>query len=194
MKVERLKSAAGCTLEGPLLITPQVFGDARGFFLESWNQQAFAAALEVDGQPVPGFVQDNHSRSARGVLRGLHYQLPPHPQGKLVRCELGEIFDVAVDLRRSSPSFGQWVGARLSGANHQQLWVPVGFAHGFMTLSDHAEVLYKTTDFWNPGCERAIRWDDPTLAVNWPFADAQVSAKDGVAPAWLDLSAADLFA
>jgi dTDP-4-dehydrorhamnose 3,5-epimerase len=193
MKVERLQSAAGCTLEGPLLITPQVFGDARGFFLESWNQQAFAAALEVDGQPVPGFVQDNHSRSARGVLRGLHYQLPPHPQGKLVRCVLGEIFDVAVDLRRSSPSFGQWVGARLSGANHQQLWVPVGFAHGFMTLSDHAEVLYKTTDVWNPGCERAIRWDDPTLAVNWPFADAQVSAKDGLAPAWLDLSAADLF-
>lgn len=193
MKVERLQSAAGCTLEGPLLITPQVFGDARGFFLESWNEQAFAAALEVDGQPVPGFVQDNHSRSARGVLRGLHYQLPPHPQGKLVRCVLGEIFDVAVDLRRSSPSFGQWVGARLSGANHQQLWVPAGFAHGFMTLSDHAEVLYKTTDFWNPGCERAIRWDDPTLAVNWPFADAQVSAKDGFAPAWLDLSAGDLF-
>lgn len=193
MKAERLQSAAGCTLEGPLLITPQVFGDARGFFFESWNQQVFAAALEADGQPVPGFVQDNHSRSARGVLRGLHYQLPPHPQGKLVRCVLGEIFDVAVDLRRSSPSFGQWVGARLSGANHQQLWVPVGFAHGFMTLTDHAEVLYKATDFWNPSCERAIRWDDPTLAVTWPCADAQVSAKDGVAPAWLELSAADLF-
>jgi dTDP-4-dehydrorhamnose 3,5-epimerase len=193
MKVERLQSAEGCTLEGPLLITPQVFGDLRGFFFESWNQQAFAAALEADGQSVPGFVQDNHSRSARGVLRGLHYQLPPHPQGKLVRCVLGEIFDVAVDLRRSSPSFGQWVGARLSGANHHQLWVPEGFAHGFMALTDHAEVLYKTTDFWHPGCERAICWNDPTLAVSWPFADAQVSAKDGTAPAWLDLSAADFF-
>ena len=135
MQAERLKANSGATLSGPLLITPKVFGDDRGFFFESWNQAAFATALEEDGQPVPAFVQDNHSRSSRGVLRGLHYQLPPHPQGKLVRCVLGEIFDVAVDLRRSSATFGQWVGAHLSAENHQQLWVPAGFGHGFLTLS-----------------------------------------------------------
>jgi dTDP-4-dehydrorhamnose 3,5-epimerase len=131
MNAERLHTASGTSMAGPLLITPRVFGDDRGFFFESWNQRAFAAALEADGQPVADFVQDNHSRSSCGVLRGLHYQLPPHPQGKLVRCVLGEILDVAVDIRRGSASFGQWVGARLSAANHQQLWVPAGFAHGF---------------------------------------------------------------
>ena len=193
MNAERLHTTAGFPLAGPLLITPRVFGDDRGFFFESWNQRAFAAALEADGQPVPEFVQDNHSRSSQGVLRGLHYQLPPHPQGKLVRCVLGEIFDVAVDLRRGSASFGQWVGARLSAANHQQLWVPVGFAHGFLTLSDHAEVLYKATDFWHRGSERAIRWDDPTLSVTWPFSDVQVSAKDGLASALAALPASELF-
>ncbi|PWL22582.1 MAG: dTDP-4-dehydrorhamnose 3,5-epimerase [Synechococcus sp. XM-24] len=198
MKVERLQSAAGATLEGPLLITPRVFGDDRGFFFESWNHRVFAAALEADGQPVPAFVQDNHSRSSSGVLRGLHYQLPPHPQGKLVRCVLGEIFDVAVDLRRSSSTFGQWVGATLSAANHQQLWVPAGFAHGFLTLSEHAEVLYKTTDFWSRDCERAIRWDDPQLAISWPplagaTATPLLSDKDAVAPLLAQLSSPDLF-
>ena len=193
MNSQRLQTSAGLTLNGPLLIAPKVFGDDRGFFFESWNQRGFAAALEADGQMVPDFVQDNHSRSMRGVLRGLHYQLPPHPQGKLVRCVVGEIFDVAVDIRRSSPTFGQWVGARLSAVNHQQLWVPVGFAHGFMTLTEHAEVLYKATDFWNPDCERAIRWDDPSLCVSWPFSEAQVSDKDGAAPALLELSTVDLF-
>ena len=189
MQAERLTTDSGTTLSGPLLITPRVFGDDRGFFLESWNQTAFAAALEADGQPVPAFVQDNHSRSSRGVLRGLHYQLPPHPQGKLVRCVVGEIFDVAVDLRRSSATFGQWVGAHLSAANHQQLWVPAGFGHGFLTLSEHAEVLYKTTDFWSRDCEQAVRWDDPDLAIAWPAlegADAaaspRLSAKDAEAP------------
>jgi dTDP-4-dehydrorhamnose 3,5-epimerase len=155
-------------VQGPLLLTPRVFGDARGFFFESWNQRQWAELLAEHGQEPVALVQDNHSRSSRGVLRGLHYQLPPQPQGKLVRCVAGEIFDVAVDLRRSSPSFGQWVGARLSAGNHQQLWVPVGFAHGFLTLSEQAEVLYKTTDFWSQPCERAIRWDDPDLAVSWP--------------------------
>ena len=193
MNSQRLQTSAGLTLNGPLLIAPKVFGDDRGFFFESWNQRGFAAALEADGQMVPDFVQDNHSRSKCGVLRGLHYQLPPHPQGKLVRCVLGEIFDVAVDIRRSSPTFGQWVGARLSAVNHQQLWVPVGFAHGFMTLTENAEVLYKATDFWNPDCERAIRWNDPSLFVMWPFSEAQVSDKDGVAPALQDLSPDDLF-
>ena len=198
MNVERLQSAAGATLEGPLLITPRVFGDDRGFFFESWNQRAFAAALEADGQPVPAFVQDNHSRSSSGVLRGLHYQLPPHPQGKLVRCVLGEIFDVAVDLRRSSATFGQWVGATLSAANHQQLWVPAGFAHGFLTLSEHAEVLYKATDFWSRDCERAIRWNDPQVAISWPpLAGATptplLSDKDAVAPLLAELSSPNLF-
>jgi dTDP-4-dehydrorhamnose 3,5-epimerase len=194
MKAERLLitagAIAGTPVAGPLLITPQVFGDERGFFFESWNQQAFAAALEADGQPMQEFVQDNHSRSSQGVLRGLHYQLPPHPQGKLVRCVLGEIFDVAVDLRRGAPTFGHWVGARLSAANHQQLWVPAGFAHGFLTLSEQAEVLYKTTDFWSRACERAIRWDDPQLAIAWPqlssLATPLLSAKDAAAPRLAD--------
>lgn len=196
MKAERLLitagAIAGTPVAGPLLITPQVFGDERGFFFESWNQQAFAAALEADGQPMQEFVQDNHSRSSQGVLRGLHYQLPPHPQGKLVRCVLGEIFDVAVDLRRGAPTFGHWVGARLSAANHQQLWVPAGFAHGFLTLSEQAEVLYKTTDFWSRDCERAIRWDDPQLAIAWPqlssLATPLLSAKDAAAPRLADQS------
>ncbi len=194
MQAERLQTTMGLPVAGPLLITPRVFGDERGFFFESWNQRAFAEALEADGQAVPpAFVQDNHSRSSCGVLRGLHYQLPPQPQGKLVRCVLGEIFDVAVDIRRGSPSFGQWVGATLSSANHQQLWVPAGFAHGFLTLSEHAEVLYKTTDFWNRDCEHTICWDDPQLAIAWPqLADAglpgapQLSEKDAIAPLLID--------
>jgi len=199
MQAERLISSGGLQLQGPLLITPRVFGDDRGFFFESWNQQAFAAALEADGQPVPPFVQDNHSRSSRGVLRGLHYQLPPHPQGKLVRCVLGDIFDVAVDIHSGSATFGQWVGAHLSASNHQQLWVPAGFAHGFLTLSEQAEVLYKTTDFWSRDCERAIRWNDPQLAIGWPLeplagAEPQLSEKDAAAPLLAELAAADLFA
>jgi dTDP-4-dehydrorhamnose 3,5-epimerase len=199
MNAERLNSPTGTTIAGPLLITPRVFGDERGFFFESWNQHTFAAALEADGQAAPDFVQDNHSRSSQGVLRGLHYQLPPHPQAKLVRCMQGEIFDVAVDLRRGSATFGHWVGARLSAANHQQLWVPVGFAHGFLTLSEHAEVLYKTTDFWSRDCERAIRWNDPQLAIAWPPQEGVaapeaplLSDKDAAAPALAGLSDADL--
>ena len=193
MQVEVLTTAAGVPVQGPLLLTPRVFGDERGFFFESWNQQAFNAAA---GDTA--FVQDNHSRSSRGVLRGLHYQLPPHPQGKLVRCVLGEIFDVAVDIRRSSPTFGQWVGAVLSADNKQQLWVPAGFAHGFLTLSEQAEVLYKTTDFWSRECERAIRWDDPQLGIVWPLealagAEPQLSEKDAVAPLLAELAEGDLF-
>ena len=189
MQAERLTSPSGSILSGPLLITPKVFGDDRGFFFESWNESAFAAAMQADGQTVPTFVQDNHSRSSCGVLRGLHYQLPPHPQGKLVRCALGAIFDVAVDLRRNSATFAQWVGARLTAENHLQLWVPAGFGHGFLTLSEHAEVLYKTTDFWSRGCEQAVRWDDPDLAIAWPDVEGVASAsspllseKDAQAP------------
>ena len=170
-------------IDGVFVLEPRVFGDARGFFFESFNARDFAAATGVD---TP-FVQDNHSRSAQGVLRGLHYQLEPEPQGKLVRCPVGVIFDVAVDLRRSSATFGEWVGAELSADNQQQLWVPVGFGHGFLTLSENAEVLYKASGFWNKGCERSLRWDDPTVAIAWPLealhgVEPLLAAKDGAAP------------
>ena len=165
-----------------LIIEPKVFGDARGFFMESWNQSRFDDAV---GSPVR-FVQDNHSRSARGVLRGLHYQLPPHAQGKLVRVTSGVVFDVAVDLRRSSPTLGRWVGCELSADNHRQFWIPPGFAHGFVVLSDSADFLYKTTDYHAPDCEAAVRWDDPELAITWPALGMAplLSAKDQQAPSW----------
>lgn len=158
-----------------LLIEPRVFGDARGFFYESYNEQAFAAA---SGLQV-AFVQDNHSKSGIGVLRGLHYQLPPKAQGKLVRVVRGEVFDVAVDIRRGSPTFGRWVGANLSAENKRQMWIPEGFAHGFLTLSDEVEFLYKTTDYYSPEHERCVAWDDPDLAVEWPLTQApMLSGKD----------------
>ncbi len=158
-----------------LLIEPKVFGDERGFFFESFNQRAFNEATGLDLQ----FVQDNHSKSARGVLRGLHYQLPPAAQGKLVRVTAGEVFDVAVDIRPGSPTFGRWVGELLSAENRRQLWIPVGFAHGFLVLSESAEFLYKTTDYYAPQYERCIRWDDPDLAIPWPLQGApELSAKD----------------
>jgi dTDP-4-dehydrorhamnose 3,5-epimerase len=161
-----------------VLIEPKVFGDERGFFLESFNQQRFEAGVGRQGN----FVQDNHSRSARNVLRGLHYQVR-QPQGKLVRVVRGEIYDVAVDIRRSSPTFGQWVGDVLSEENKRQLWVPEGFAHGFVVLSETADVLYKTTDYWAPEHERGIRWNDPALAITWPFeGDPVLSGKDRDAP------------
>jgi len=181
MQVEQLHTASGGLMEGPLLITPQVFGDARGFFYESWNQRRFDEAVGA----ATSFFQDNHSRSSRGVLRGLHYQLEPEPQGKLVRCPVGAIFDVAVDLRRGSPTFGQWVGAELSADNHRQLWVPVGFAHGFLTLSDHAEVLYKASGFCSKTCERSLRWNDPEVGITWPL-----DRLAGVAPLLADKDAA----
>ncbi|MDF2396775.1 dTDP-4-dehydrorhamnose 3,5-epimerase [Pseudomonas sp. 3MA1] len=161
-------------LPGVLIIEPKVFGDERGFFYESFNAKAFEEATGVRVQ----FVQDNHSRSQKGVLRGLHYQLQ-NTQGKLVRVTQGEVLDVAVDIRRSSPHFGQWVAVRLSAQNHRQLWVPEGFAHGFVVLSDFAEFLYKTTDYYTPSAERSIRWDDPTLAIDWELTEPpQLSAKD----------------
>ena len=183
MQLEQLSTASGQPMQGPLLITPQLFADDRGFFYESWNQRRFDDAV---GEPIT-FSQDNHSRSSRGVLRGLHYQLEPEPQGKLVRCVEGEIFDVAVDIRRSSPTFGQWVGARLSDTDHRQLWVPVGFAHGFLTLSENAVVLYKASGFWNRDCERSIRWDDPDLGIDWPREvlegqEILLADKDAAAP------------
>ena len=170
-----------------VLFTPKVFGDDRGFFYESYNARVFT---EVTGLQ-PDFVQDNHSRSVKGVLRGLHYQLAPHAQGKLVRVLQGEVFDVAVDIRRSSPTFGKWVGAVLSAENKQQLWIPAGFAHGFVTLSETAEFVYKTTDFYSAKSERCIAWDDPQIAIDWRFdGQPQLSGKDqqGVA-----LSLAEVF-
>lgn len=163
------------TLPGVMLIEPKVFGDDRGFFFESFNQRVF---MENTGL-APTFVQDNHSRSARNVLRGLHYQIK-QPQGKLVRVTSGEVFDVAVDIRRGSPTFGRWFGHVLSAENKKQLWIPPDFAHGFLVLSDFAEFLYKTTDYWAPEHERCIRWDDPTLAIDWPleFGQPILSAKD----------------
>ena len=167
-------------LDGVLIIEPRVFADDRGFFFESYNQKALAEVIGFGGE----FVQDNHSRSVRGVIRGLHYQLPPDEQGKLVRCIRGEVFDVAVDIARSSPSFGDWTGAVLSEENHRQLWVPSGFAHGFMAMSDMAEVLYKTTTYHAPDSERSIRWDDPRIGIEWPEVgvDPILNERDLAAP------------
>lgn len=198
MKRERLTSLTGVQILGPLLFTPRIFQDERGFFFESWNAVAFANALHAEGQPVPAFVQENHSRSIRGVLRGLHHQLPPNPQGKLVQCVVGEVFDVIVDLRSSSPSFGEWVGVHLSDSNHKQLWVPHGFAHGFLSLSQQVDVLYKVTDFWRPDYERVTRWNDPDIAIQWPIdllSDLipKLSVRDSIAPCLAEHSSNDLF-
>ncbi|AAZ97731.1 dTDP-4-dehydrorhamnose 3,5-epimerase [Thiobacillus denitrificans ATCC 25259] len=160
-----------------LLLEPKVFGDARGFFLESWNRKTFSAlGLDVD------FVQDNHSRSARGVLRGLHYQIKD-PQGKLVRVVNGSVFDVAVDLRRASPNFGRWVGYELSAENQRMLWIPPGFAHGFLVLSESADFLYKTTAYYAPEWDRGVCWNDPEIGIEWPWSGSPtLSAKDQVLP------------
>jgi len=170
-----------------ILFTPKVFSDERGFFYESFNQQKFE---ELTGLKR-SFVQDNHSKSQKGVLRGLHYQLPPKSQGKLVRVVQGEVFDVAVDIRKSSPTFGQWVGARLSAQNKQQLWIPEGFAHGFVTLSETAEFLYKTTDYYAPEYERCILWNEFHINIHWPLADMPIlSGKDKQG---LSLNGAEVF-
>jgi dTDP-4-dehydrorhamnose 3,5-epimerase len=182
VKVERTR------LPEVLIVEPRVFGDERGFFQESWNKARFDEAV---GYPVD-FVQDNHSRSSRGVLRGLHYQIQ-QAQGKLVRVVRGRVFDVAVDLRRSSPRLGQWVGVELSAENHRQLWVPPGFGHGYLTLSDTADFLYKATDYYAPEHERALAWDDPHVGVQWPLAELAdagmapvLSAKDAAGRHWAD--------
>ncbi|MFM5980357.1 MAG: dTDP-4-dehydrorhamnose 3,5-epimerase [Sphaerospermopsis kisseleviana] len=159
-----------------LLIEPKVFGDERGFFYESFNERVFLDKTGI----LPHFVQDNHSRSVKNVLRGLHYQIQK-PQGKLVRVVVGEVFDVAVDLRKSSPTFSQWVGVHLSAENKHQLWIPPGFAHGFLVLSEYAEFLYKTTDYYAPEYDRTILWNDPDLAIAWPIEDEPIiSTKDKV--------------
>ena len=157
-----------------VLIEPRVFGDSRGFFLESFKQELFNQATGTQHD----FIQDNHSRSSKGVLRGLHYQLNPHAQGKLVRVITGAVFDVAVDIRRSSPTFGQWVGAELTAENHHQLWIPPGFAHGFVVLSDTADFVYKTTAYYAPETDRGILWNDPDIGIEWPQLDIPFSLSD----------------
>ncbi|HEX6705398.1 MAG TPA: dTDP-4-dehydrorhamnose 3,5-epimerase [Albitalea sp.] len=165
-------------LHGVLVLEPKVFGDERGFFMESFNQRTFESATGVSAM----FVQDNHSRSTKGVLRGLHFQRAPHAQGKLVRVTRGAVFDVAVDIREGSPTFGRWIGLELSDRNHLQLWLPPGIAHGFLVTSDSADFLYKTTDYYVPDAEGCIRWDDPRLAIDWPL--------NGIVPSLSDKDAA----
>jgi dTDP-4-dehydrorhamnose 3,5-epimerase len=176
--------ATPTALDGVLIVEPKVFGDARGYFFESFNQQAFDAAVGA----ATNFVQDNHSHSARGVLRGLHFQVGAMAQGKLVRVVHGAVFDVAVDIRRGSATFGRWVGVELSAQNHRQLWLPPGMAHGFLVLSETADFLYKTTAYYAPQAERCIRWDDPAIAIDWPDVGAPpaLSARDAAAPLLAD--------
>jgi dTDP-4-dehydrorhamnose 3,5-epimerase len=170
-------------LNGVFILEPQVFGDDRGFFFESFNARDFEKVSGV----TTHFVQDNHSKSAKGVLRGLHYQIP-NPQGKLVRVTFGEVYDVVLDIRPDSNSFGQWVGLNLSAENKKQVWIPPGLAHGFLVVSDHAEFLYKTTEYWFPAFEKSIAWNDPQLAIDWPLSDLKpkLSEKDRTAPSWLE--------
>ena len=190
MQIESLYSETGVLIDGLKLIKPIVRKDHRGFFMESWNKKSLIQA----GVGNIDFVQDNHSQSNKGVFRGLHYQLPPHPQSKLVRCIIGEIFDIAVDIRKKSKTFGKWVGVYLTENNQQQLWVPEGFAHGFFTLSAKAEVLYKVTDYWDADCERTISWKDPSLSIKNPLDNnLKVSDKDSNAPFLSELKDSDIF-
>ena len=173
-----------------LIFEPKVFGDDRGFFYESFNHRVFE---ETVGRQVE-FVQDNHSKSSKGVLRGLHYQLAPHAQGKQVRCIIGEVFDIAVDIRKSSTTFGQWIGVNLSAENKRQLWIPEGFAHGFLVLSETAEFVYKTTDYYQPQLERAVSYNDPQLNIQWPFnVNLKLSPKDEAAPQLNSIPVNELF-
>ena len=180
-----------------LILEPRIFADERGWFMESFNQQVFERALTERGLNVPVFVQDNHSLSQKGVLRGLHYQLDPHAQGKLVRVVQGRAWDVAVDIRQDSLTFGEWVGVELSGENHKQFWIPAGFAHGFIALEDNTQFLYKTTDYYSKECERSIVWNDKSLNIAWPiedFAQLKLTDKDRFAPTLLQaIEKNDLF-
>ncbi|MFV7479721.1 dTDP-4-dehydrorhamnose 3,5-epimerase [Acinetobacter junii] len=174
-------------IKGLLILEPKVFGDDRGWFMESFKQKAFEQALHERGLDIPQFVQDNHSFSQKGVLRGLHYQLNPYAQGKLVRVVQGRAWDVAVDIRQNSPTFGQWVGVELTSENHRQFWIPEGFAHGFVALEDNTQFLYKATNYYNKESERAIIWNDPTLQITWPLDEVLVSEKDLEATMFVNL-------
>ena len=195
---QKISNANGQIIEGPLLIKPNVFNDDRGFFMESWNSNDWKSIMGKSKQEFNLFLQDNHSKSSIGVLRGLHYQLNPYAQGKLVRCISGEIFDVAVDIRINSPTFGKYIGEFLSSENYLQLWIPEGFAHGFLTISEKAEVVYKTTNFWDKNSERSIKWDDPSINIEWPEIilknnEILISPKDSQAPLLSEVNSKDLF-
>ena len=195
---QKISNSNGQIIDGPLLIKPNVFKDERGFFMESWNSNDWKNIMEKSKQEFNLFLQDNHSQSSIGVLRGLHYQLNPYAQGKLVRCISGEIFDVAVDIRINSPTFGKYVGEFLSSENYLQLWIPEGFAHGFLTISEKAEVVYKTTNFWDKNSERCIKWDDPLINIEWPEIilknnEILISPKDSQAPLLSEVNSKDLF-
>jgi len=195
---QKFTNMSSQVINGPLLIKPEVFKDERGFFMESWNNNDWKSIMEKSKQEFNLFLQDNHSQSSIGVLRGLHYQLNPYAQGKLVRCVSGEIFDVAVDIRINSPTFGKYVGEFLSSENYLQLWIPEGFAHGFLTISEKAEVVYKTTNFWDKNSERSIKWDDPSINIEWPEIILKnnkilISPKDSQAPLLSEVNSKDLF-
>ncbi len=197
-EVQQLKSSQGVLLDGPLSISPNIMEDERGFFFESWNKVNWIECLKSYGQHFEEFVQDNHSKSTVGVLRGLHFQKRPFAQSKLVRCIVGEIFDVAVDIRYNSPTFGAWVGEILSGTNHKQLWIPVGFAHGFLTLSEIAEVQYKVTNHWSKESEGSVNWADEDININWPTENLktshyQLTDKDSNAPFLKSIDTSSLF-
>ena len=196
--VSNLLSKDKKIVEGPLLITPNCFEDPRGFFLEEWNEVEWIKLLEANVQKYQQFVQDNLSKSSKGVLRGLHFQIEPNPQAKLVRCIAGEIFDVAVDLRKNSPTFGRWISTTLSGENLNQLWIPGGFAHGFLTLSDIAFVQYKVTNYWSQKCEKSLIWNDEEVNIEWPFeiidkTKIKLSKKDENASTFNDISKLNFF-
>ena len=196
-KFKKLYSKSGEEIRDLLSIYPNVFGDDRGFFFESWNQKTWEDILKINNQSAVNFVQDNHSKSSKGVLRGLHFQRNPIPQGKLVRCINGEIFDIAVDIRKSSKTFGKWAGINLSDRNKTQLWIPEGFAHGFLTLSETAEVLYKTSNYWSKECEISISWNDPEINIEWPLESIKsnilLSEKDKFAKKLSELNREILF-
>ena len=197
MKVHSIQDFNQTKIDGLILLSTHQYSDNRGFFLESWNENEWRKILKDNGQNFSKFVQDNHSWSTKGVLRGMHYQTNPYSQGKLIRCIKGEIFDVAIDIRLNSPSFGKWVGIYLSGENNMQLWIPTGFAHGFLTLSDEADVIYKVTEFWNKDCERSLNWKDTSIDIQWPIENIvnsiQLSTKDKNAPFLSDLEKGDLY-
>ena len=190
-QIKSLLNNYGEVVEGPMLLIPRVNHDKRGFFVESWNQLEFDSLI---GDKI-NFLLDGHSYSTKGVLRGMHYQLPPNAQGKLIRCVFGEIYDVIVDIRKDSPTFSTWIATRISNKNHFQLWIPPGFAHGFLTLTDNAEVFYKLTDFWHPESERSIRWDDSTISIKWPdlIRNIVTSEKDSISSSLEELKEVDLF-
>ena len=197
MKIHSIEKLTNIQMQGLILLSSEKYSDERGFFQESWNELEWKKILEDSGQSYKRFVQDNHSWSKKGVLRGMHYQINPYSQGKLIRCIRGEIFDVVIDIRSSSPSFAKWVGFYLSDENNMQLWVPSGFAHGFLTLSEQADVLYKVTEFWNPENERSLNWKDPSIDINWPITNSdisiQLSQKDMNASFLSNLSKEDIF-